>query len=69
MPPIPIYAMMSYQDIDGEGHDESCDEEVGHGKRDDEEVGDVLQQLLSTHRQDDQHVPEDHHHAQLQFDF
>ena len=59
--------MLSYQDIDGEWHDEARDEEVGHGEGDDEEVGDVLQELLPTHRQDDQHVPEDHNHAQLKF--
>ena len=57
--------MLSYQDIDGEGHDEARDEEVGHGEGDDEEVGDVLQELLPTHRQDDQYVPEDYNHAQL----
>ena len=66
MPPCP-FALLSYQDIDGEGHDEARDEEVGHGEGDDEEVGDVLQELLPTHRQDDQHVPEDHNHAQLKF--
>ena len=60
-------SVLSYQDIDGEWHDEARDEEVGHGEGDDEEVGDVLQELLPTHRQDDQHVPEDHHNAQLKF--
>ena len=59
--------VLSYQDIDGEWHDEARDEEVGHGEGDDEEVSDVLQELLPTHRQDDQHVPEDHNHAQLKF--
>lgn len=66
VPPCP-FALLSYQDIDGEGHDEARDEEVGHGEGDDEEVGDVLQELLPTHRQDDEHVPEDHNHAQLKF--
>ena len=36
----------SYQNIDGEGHDEAGHEEVGQRQRDDEEVGHVLQEAL-----------------------
>ena len=56
---------MPYQNVDGEGHDEAGDEQVGHGEGHDEEVGDVLQQLLPAHAQYHQHVAEDDAHAEL----
>ena len=56
---------MPYQNIDGEGHDEAGDEQVGHREGHDEEVGDVLKDLLPRDAQYHEHVAEDDHDAQL----
>ena len=59
------FSPLPYQNVDGEGHDESGDEQVGHGEGHDEEVGDVLEELLPTHAQDHEHVAEDDEDAEL----
>lgn len=54
----------AYQHVDREGHDKASHQQVGHGQGDDEKVGDVLQQLLFVHAEDDQDVAKDDDQAE-----
>ena len=49
----------THQDVDGEGHDESGDEQVGNGQTDDEVIGGRLQRSLFVDTEDHQNVAED----------
>ncbi len=60
--------MFPYQNVDWERHDKSGHKKVCQSQGDDEEVGHVLQQPLSGHAEDHQHVAEDHEHAEDQQD-
>ena len=66
-PPVPPISVLTQQTGDEpKRHDDAADEQVGHGQRQQEVVGDALQRLLQTDGQADEHVAHDAGHDEQQ---